>query len=103
MRRLVAIELKLGRFTPANKGQMELYLRWLDENERRKGENTPVGLILCTEHDDEQIRLLRLNKGEIRVADYLTQLLPKPLLEEKLNKAIRIGKERFAIERNKQE
>ena len=95
MKRLVALELKLGKFKPAYKGQMELYLRWLDKNERKVDENGPIGLILCTEHDDEQIRLLQLNEGEIRIADYLTELPPRPLLEEKMNKAISIAREKM--------
>ena len=61
LRRLVAIELKLGKFSAAHKGQMELYLRWLDKYERRSGEEAPIGLILCSEKDEEQIELLRLD------------------------------------------
>ncbi|WP_163069207.1 PDDEXK nuclease domain-containing protein, partial [Acinetobacter baumannii] len=41
LRRLIAIELKIGEFKPAYKGQMELYLRWLDRYEREDGEQTP--------------------------------------------------------------
>jgi hypothetical protein len=46
----VAIELKLGRFDAAYKGQMELYLRWLDKYERKtESEESPLGLILCSD------------------------------------------------------
>jgi len=49
MRWLVAIELKLGCLDAAYKGQMQLYLRWLDRYERRPGEELPIGPILCGE------------------------------------------------------
>lgn len=84
MKRLVAIELKTGKFKPGYKGQMELYLRWLDKYERKEDENEPIGLILCTESGPEQIRLLQLDKGEIRVSDYLTELPERKLLEKKI-------------------
>jgi len=92
LRRLVAIELKLGSFDPAHKGQMELYLRWLDRYERRPGEDMPIGLILCGEKNREQIELLQLDRGEIRVAEYLVELPPKGLLEAKLHEAIRLAR-----------
>jgi predicted nuclease of restriction endonuclease-like (RecB) superfamily len=92
LRRLVAIELKLGSFDPAHKGQMELYLRWLDRYERRPGEEMPIGLILCGEKNREQIELLQLDRGEIRVAEYLVELPPKGLLEAKLHEAIRLAR-----------
>lgn len=92
LRRLVAIELKLGSFDASYKGQMELYLRWLDKYERRKGEEQPIGLILCSEKDQEQIELLQLDLGEIRVAEYLVKMLPKKLLEAKLHEAIRLAR-----------
>jgi len=95
LRRLVAIELKLGKFSATHKGQMELYLRWLDKYERRSGEEAPIGLILCSEKDEEQIELLRLDQGEIRVSEYLTELPSRPVLKAKLNEAIRIARERF--------
>lgn len=95
LRRLIAIELKLGKFKADYKGQMELYLRWLDKYERRTGEGHPLGLILCAGKSEEQIALLELNKSGIRVAQYLTQLPPRKVLEEKLHKAIQIARLRF--------
>ncbi len=87
--RLIAIELKLGRFEASYKGQMELYLRWLDKYERRaESENAPIGLILCSEKNEEQIELLQLNEGEIRVAEYLTALPERAVLEAKLHDAV---------------
>lgn len=88
LRALVAIELKLGRFDARDKGQMELYLRWLDRHERQAGENPPLGLILCADKNQEQIELLELNEGSVRVASYLTELPPKQLLEQKLVESI---------------
>lgn len=89
LRRLIAIELKLGRFQPADKGQMELYLRWLERHEQQRGEEHPIGLILCAGKSTEQIELLQLEKSGIRVAEYLTGLPPRRLLEKKLHEAIR--------------
>ena len=76
LRAIVAIELKLGRFDARDKGQMELYLRWLDKHERQPGENPPQGLILCSDKNQEQIELLELSEGTLRVASYLTELPP---------------------------
>lgn len=95
LKRLVAIELKLGDFKPEHKGQMELYLRWLDKYERQVGELPPLGLILCTGKQKEQIELLELDQAGIHVAEYLTALPSKEVLREKLNKAIEHAKQRF--------
>jgi predicted nuclease of restriction endonuclease-like (RecB) superfamily len=95
LRRLVAIELKLGEFKPAFKGQMELYLRWLDKYERREGEDIPLGMILCAGKKQEQIELLELGRSGIHVAEYLTDSLPKEVLQEKLHKAIAIARKRL--------
>ncbi|MCK9364831.1 MAG: PDDEXK nuclease domain-containing protein [Syntrophales bacterium] len=92
LRRLVAIELKLGDFKPAFKGQMELYLRWLDKYERREGEDAPLGIILCAGKKQEQIELLELGRSGIHVAEYLTDSLPKEVLQEKLRKAIALAR-----------
>lgn len=88
LRRLVAIELKLGRFMPADVGQMLLYLRWLDRYERMPGEEAPLGLILCSESNRERVELLELADGSIRVAQYLTQLPPPDVFARKLHDAI---------------
>ena len=84
LNRLVAVELKVGKFTAAFKGQMELYLRWLDKYERRAHEEAPVGLIFCGEKNHEQVELLQLGEGEIRVAEYLTELPSKNVLRKRL-------------------
>lgn len=89
LQRLVAIELKLQDFKPADMGQMELYLRWLDRHERREGEESPIGLILCAGKKRETIELLDLGSRGIRVASYWTEALPKAQLEQKLHDAIR--------------
>jgi predicted nuclease of restriction endonuclease-like (RecB) superfamily len=93
MRRLVVIELKLDRFRAADKGQLELYLRWLDRHERRPGERSPLGLILCAESDTEHVELLQLEKSGIRVAQYMTALPAKSVLESKLHQAVRLARQ----------
>jgi predicted nuclease of restriction endonuclease-like (RecB) superfamily len=87
LRRMVAVELKLDKFKPADKGQMELYLRWLEKYEQEAGEESPIGLILCASKSEEQIELLQLSKSGIRVAAYLTELPPRELLRQKLHEA----------------
>jgi hypothetical protein len=96
LRRLVAVELKIGKFKAAYKGQMELYLSWLDRHERQETEESPIGLILCTEASREQIELLRLHKDGIAVAEYWTALPPKEELEAKLSEIFRRAQERLA-------
>lgn len=91
---LVAIDLKLGDFEAGYKGQMELYLRYLEKYEKVEGENLPIGLILCSGKNEEHIELLDLEKSNIRVAEYLTILPSMELLKEKLHKAIEYAKNR---------
>lgn len=88
LRRLIAVELKLGRFKAAYKGQMELYLRWLDKYERQENEESPLGLFLCSDGGDEQIELLQLDQSGIRVAQYLTEFPSKELLQQHLRHQI---------------
>ena len=95
LKRLVAIELKLGKFQAKHKGQMELYLKWLDKYEKEDGENTPIGLILCAESSREQIELLEMHKDGIMVAEYWTDLPPKKQFEEKIHLLLTEAKERF--------
>ncbi len=85
LKRLIAIELKIGRFKASYKGQMELYLRYLERYDVEEGEEAPIGLILCAEGNQEQIELLQLDKANIKVAEYITQYLPKELLTQKLH------------------
>ncbi len=85
LKRLVAIELKIGKFKAGFKGQMELYLKWLDKFERQTGENSPIGLILCAENSREQVELLDMEKDGIMVAEYWTELPSKDKLEQKLH------------------
>ncbi len=75
---------------------MELYLRWLEENEMQPGEDSPLGLILCADKSEEHVKLLRLDKSGIRVARYLTQLPPREILEKKLHEAIRLARQQLA-------
>lgn len=97
LRRLVAIELKLESFQPSHKGQMELYLRWLDKHERAAGEEPPLGLILCASADAEQIELLQLDDASIRIAEYLVELPPVAVLRDRLHRAIEHARERIAL------
>jgi predicted nuclease of restriction endonuclease-like (RecB) superfamily len=96
LKRLVAIDLKIGKFKAGYKSQMELYLRWLEKYEMQQGEDTPVGLLLCTEGSGEQIELLQLDSAGIRVAEYLTELPEKKLLQEKLQQAFEYSQKRIA-------
>jgi len=95
LRRLVAVELKLGEFQPSYKGQMEAYLKWLDRFERRDGEEAPIGLILCSSADRDEIEFLELHKDRIVVAEYWTLLPPKAELEAKLRQIVRDAQERL--------
>ena len=95
LRRLVAIELKLDKFKAAHKGQMELYLRWLEKYEKQPGEKSPIGLILCADKSEEHVKFLQLSKSGIRVAAYLTELPPRKLLQQKLHEAIMLAKARL--------
>jgi predicted nuclease of restriction endonuclease-like (RecB) superfamily len=100
LRRLVAVELKLGKFEAKHKGQMELYLKWLARYEQAEGEEQPVGLILCAESSREQIELLEMHKDRIMVAEYWTELPPKKQFEKKIHSLLIEARER--IEKNKQ-
>jgi predicted nuclease of restriction endonuclease-like (RecB) superfamily len=99
LKRLVAIELKLGKFQAKYQGQMKLYLKWLNKYERQPDENEPIGLILCAGNSREQIELLEMDKDGILVAEYLTELPPKQELEQKLHTLLIEARER--IERRK--
>ncbi len=96
LRRLVAVELKLEAFRPAHKGQMELYLRWLDRYDRAAGEEAPIGLILCAGADSEQVELMDLHAANIRVAEYMAHIPDMQLLQKQLHRAVEVARERAA-------
>ncbi|MBN2702638.1 MAG: DUF1016 family protein [Pontiellaceae bacterium] len=95
LNRLIVIDLKLGDFKAEYKGQMELYLRWISKHERRETENEPLGLILCAGKKQELVELLELGQSGIHVAEYLTALPPRKLLEQKLHSAIQTARQRI--------
>jgi hypothetical protein len=95
LRRLVAVELKIDEFKAKYKGQMELYLKWLEKHDQESGEEPPIGLILCTKAGKETVELLDPHKDGIMVAGYWTDLPSKSLLEEKLHQAFIEAQERL--------
>jgi len=95
MRRLIAVELKLGEFEAADKGQMELYLNWLKKHEQGTDEATPLGVILCAGKQQEHVELMEMERDGIHVASYLTKILPKKQLEQKLHQAVRLARARL--------
>ena len=95
LKRLVAVDLKLGKFRSEYKGQIELYLRWLARYEREKGEALPLGIILCAETKTEQLEMLELGDAGIHVAEYFTVLPAKDVLKRKLHEAIAAARLRF--------
>ena len=95
LKRLIALDLKLGKFKAEYKGQMELYLKYLEKYEKEEDENTPLGIILCSDKNQEQIELLELEKSDIHVAKYLTILPPKEEFEKRLHKAIQNAKQKY--------
>jgi len=96
LKRLVAVELKYGRFEASHKGQLELYLGWLDKYERRPGEEAPLGIILCSESGREELELLKLDRNGILVAEYWTALPPKAEFEQKIQTILAETRERMA-------
>jgi len=93
---LVVIELKIGKFEAAHKGQMELYLRWLEKHDMIEGENPPIGLILCAYRNQEHVELLKLDNSNIKIAEYLTKLPDMKLLQRKFHQSIEIAKNKLA-------
>lgn len=95
LQRLIALDLKIGEFQAADKGQMELYLKWLAKYEREPHESEPLGIILCAGRREEHVELLTPSHSGIHVATYLTELLPKMQLKRKLHETVRLARARF--------
>jgi len=96
MKRLIAIDLKLTPFQPEHAGQMEWYLKWLDKHEKRLGEEKPLGIIICSDKDQEDLELLELGKNGIHVSQYLAELPPRKIFEKKLWNVIENAREKYA-------
>ena len=96
LKRLVAVELKQGHFKAEYNGKMKLYLAWLDKYVREEGENSPIGLILCSETRREQIEFLKLDRDGILVAEYWTTLPPKVEFEQKIQTILAETRERMS-------
>lgn len=95
LRRLVVIELKLGEFKPADSGQLELYLRWLDRHDRQPDEQPPLAIILCAGKKQETVEYLDLGRSGIHVAEYLTELPPREVLRARFHQALAIARARL--------
>lgn len=96
LQRLIVIDLKLGKFKASDKGQMELYLAWLEKYEMVENENKPIGLILCANKNEEHVELMQLEKSNIKIAEYLTHLPDIKLLESKLQQSIERARNRLS-------
>ena len=96
LRRLIALDLKMGNFDPAYKGQMEWYLNWLDRHARLPYEEKPLGIILCAGKDQDDIEYLKMDQSGIHVAQYLSELPSQTILEQKFHKAIESARESYA-------
>ena len=80
---------------------MLLYLRYLNQNDRKAWEESPIGLILCSEGNTEHIQYLMLDENSpVKVAQYYTQLPDKAVLAEKLKKAVAIAEEHYRERKN---
>jgi predicted nuclease of restriction endonuclease-like (RecB) superfamily len=95
LQRLIAVDLKIGKFEAADKGQMELYLRWLAKHEQEAHESEPIGIILCAGKGEEHVELLEPSQSGIHVASYLTNLLPNSQLKRKLHETVRLARARL--------
>jgi len=83
---LVAIELKVTEFEPRDLGQLNFYLEALDRDYRKPHENPAIGVLLCASKDDEVVEYaLNRSLSPALIAEYVTQLPDKKLLQAKLH------------------
>ena len=84
---LIIIDLKTGKFSHADAGQMNMYLNYAQKHWTHKGENPPIGLILCTEKDNTVVEYtLKGMRKNIVTADYMTKLPSKKILTREIEK-----------------
>lgn len=87
LRCLVIIDLKLGKFTHADAGQIHAYLNYAKENWVGEEENPPVGLILCAQKDEAVARYtLEGLPNKVMAAEYLTALPDEGLLASEIER-----------------
>ena len=90
LRSLIIIDLKLGKLTHADAGQMHLYLNYAREHWVVPGENPPIGLILCAEKDHAVAKYaLEGLPNKVLAAEYRTTLPQERLLAEEIDKTRR--------------
>jgi predicted nuclease of restriction endonuclease-like (RecB) superfamily len=90
LRCMVLIDLKLGKFTHADAGQMHMYLNYAKANWMREGENPPVGLILCSQKGAAQAHYaLDGLPNKVMAAQYQLALPSAAVIEKELAAAIR--------------
>lgn len=91
LRCLVIIDLKTGRFTHADAGQMHLYLNYAAENWTIPGENPPVGLILCAQKDDAVVRYALENlPNPVLAAEYRLVLPDEAVIAKEIEKTRKV-------------
>ncbi|MFA5461893.1 MAG: PDDEXK nuclease domain-containing protein [Sulfurimonas sp.] len=83
---MVVFELKIDNFKPAYLGQLEFYLEVLDKEVKKEYENPSIGVLLCRKKDDEVVKYaLNRSLSPTVIAEYETKLIPKDVLQKKLN------------------
>jgi len=91
---LVAFELKIDKFKPEYIGKMNFYLEALDRDVKKDKENPSIGVILCTDKDDEVVEYaLSRNISPTLVAEYKTKLIDKEILQQKLHEFYRLAED----------
>ncbi|MDE6268216.1 MAG: PDDEXK nuclease domain-containing protein [Muribaculaceae bacterium] len=100
LRCLVAFEIKMGRFHPADLGQLEFYLEALDRDVRKPHENPSIGILLCKDKDDEVVEYaMSRSLSPTLVAEYQLSLPSKKVLQDKI-KELFDGDSRVGFQQN---
>jgi predicted nuclease of restriction endonuclease-like (RecB) superfamily len=77
----ILIDLKIGKFTHADAGQMTVYLNYYKDNEMSEGDNPPVGIILCGDKNETLVKYATNADNQLFVSQYLVKLPEKKVLE----------------------
>ncbi len=102
LRCLVVIDLKVGKFTHADAGQMHLYLNYAREHWMREDENPPVGLILCAQKDEAVARYaLDGLPNKVMAAEYKTALPDEEILAAEIDRTRQVLSRRGLLPREK--